>query len=119
MPKDIRSLPRHLPIIWHASTTKALYYPGQNQIGLFLEHIRTKVLKDENETGKALYHVIEPIKLPLESDKPAHSSITTTPINSPYDDQPTTSTGDNISKTDVIITTLNVHSTSASTHLAL
>ena len=79
------------------------------------------MLKDENETGKAPYNVIEPIKPPLESEKPAHSSITTTPINSPHDDQPTTSTGGNISTTDVTITpsTLDVQSTSSSTQLAL
>ena len=82
----------------------------QNQLELLLELIRTKVLKDENKTGKALYHVIEPIKPPLESEKLAHSSITTTPINSPHDDQPTTSTGDNISTTAISIIITRRHS---------
>ena len=41
-----------------ASTTKALYYPGQNQLGLLLERIRTKLLEEENEFGNAPYHVI-------------------------------------------------------------
>ena len=104
-----------------ASTTKTLYYPGQNQLGQLLEHIRTKVINDENGNGKAPYHVIEPIKPPPESEKPVHSSIITTPMNSPHDDQPTTSTSDNISTTDVNITpsTLDVPSTSSSTQLAL
>ena len=74
-----------------ASTTKALYYPGQNQLGLLLEHIRTTFLKDENDIGKAPYHVIELINPTLVSKEPAQSSITTTQITSAHDAQSTSS----------------------------
>ena len=54
----------------------------------------------KNKNGKALYHVIEPIKPPLEYEKPVHSSIITTDVN-------------------ITPSTLDVPSTSSSTQLAL